>query len=423
MKTRKPPSEKGGFVPPAARLPAKLARMDIRQTDLSLRGAAVLLAGIAAFGVAAFSSLALLPLLVLAWRIAPDRLTFILAYQTFILVLFPDLGAGFARHGGNEGLVDAIGGQVLVGGWALILALPGLCCFRWRAESSFRKRMIGAVVAWIAAPLAIAPLVVLHPIAAAGEYFPGAGYWGLLFTALCLVGLAALPARAAIGLVSIGATVALFLNVLIETPRTDSSIVGVGLAIGRPAAKQAELAKQIFSATRAVERALGGGANVVILPELFARQSDGSLNAWDQEAGRLASKYRAAIWTGAEFDFQGELLNIAAVHGGVAPPVAAQVPLPFILWKPWRGLPPTFWDVPHWRELPRGGNIGFLFCYESISLATWLERPRRPEGPATLAFISSQWWTVSSRVGSVLDTSARSMAKLMGVGYVTAVSR
>ncbi|MEO8383630.1 MAG: hypothetical protein ABI583_00200 [Betaproteobacteria bacterium] len=388
---------------------------------------AFLLAVAAAAGVRLLDSLALLPVLVIAWRLAPSALTYAFIYQLFILVLFPDLGAGLANHYQLTGFGWRVLGQLAVGLWALLLAVPGLVAFRWRSDSRFNVRVLAALGAWVVMPSLLSPLMVLHPVQAAGDWLPASGYIGLAVMALFILALAVMPWRVLAPCAVIPLSLSIILNVayLYRSDKEESKAVihGLSLSLGRPSNVPSERAGQLRQAVNALETRLRQGAEVVVTPELLVRNRDGSMHAWQRELDRLTRKYPAMVWTGAEVWDREEVFNLAGAAGSDASPVAALVPLPFVMWKPWSGLPSTWSDDNRWRRLNDREQIGFLFCYEALTPAAWLERLRRPDRPGTLVFLSSQWWASGDAVGQVLSTSARAFARLAGVRYRQAVAR
>lgn len=388
---------------------------------------AFLLALAAGASVRLFDSLVLLPALVVAWRLAPSAWSYVFCYQLFILVLFPDLGAGLANHYQLAGIGWRVFGQLAVGLWALLLAVPGLAAFQWRADPRIKVRIQAAAGAWVVFPFFLAPLMVLHPVQAAGEWLPATGYIGLALMLPIIVALATMPWRGLAACAAVVVPLCLMFNVaqLLRPdnagPRAD--ILGLSFSFGKPSEVASVRADQLLQAADEVEARLSHGAEVVVTPELLVRNRDGSLIAWQRELERLTRKYRAVIWTGAEVWDGDEILNLAGPVGSAAAPVAALVPLPFVMWKPWAGLPSTWADDTRWRHLNNHEVIGFLFCYESLTPAAWLERLHRPDGPGTVVFMSSQWWASSDTVGQVLSASARAFARLAGVRYRQAISR
>jgi len=386
-------------------------------------GLSASMATIASLGVVYGQTLALLPLLVLAWRHAHSSWVYLLAYQIFIFATFPDLASGLANQYQWSGplLTGLAYGAVAL--WASLFALPGLICFAWRDHPTALRRFFAAAGAWLLLPAALAPVYVLHPVLAAGDWFPGDGWYGLLKMAAVLLILAMADTPKRLLCFAVAAGVVWLVTAMPNAHTPQSAIRGVDVRLGRPAVGLADRASQLQILGAAVERAMREGADVVITPELVVLQSDGSLNAWQNIANRLAERYRATIWTGAGILDNGELLNLTGSTDPSQAPVAALVPLPFVMWKPWRGLPSPWSDGPRWRKTPTGTHLGFLFCFESLTPAAWMERANQLPGHKVVAFISSQWWAASPRVGSVLDTSARSFAQLMAADYVSAVTR
>jgi len=389
----------------------------------ALRSALTLaLAAAAGVGVLYGQTLALLPLLVIAWRISPSRLIYIAGYQAFIFTTFPDIALGLANHRHLDGPLGVLLAINAVAVWAFIFALPGLALFGWRNEARLGRRTLAAVTAWIVVPTLISPLIVLHPVLAAGAWFPGTGFYGLalmllLFCAFAMVNSWAQCAALAI----VSACLALVLGDKRELTAPED-ITGLRVDLGAPGLNSADRIIYLERLKDSTDMALKAGYKVVIGPEMAVFDQDGTLNAWQSESRRLANRYGAEIWTGASITVDGDLFNMAGSTDANHDIVTALIPLPFVLWKPWQGLPASWSHDRRWRQLADGRRLGFLFCYEALTPATWVERMNDSAHDKTLAFVSNQWWAASPRAGITLDVAARAFARLTDARYVTAVA-
>lgn len=384
--------------------------------------AASLALGAAAGGLA-HATLAGLPLLVIAWRIAPGAIAYALTAAVFAFAAFPDAGLGFANLYGIADPVARGACQLLTGLWGLATFAPAIATVRWRDDERVAVRMGAAATGWVVGPLLLAPIIVMHPALAAGPWFPGTGMAGALLMAALLVAIAASrrPATPA----GVAAGVAVASHLAVAPPVAPAAVIGLDTSVGAPSAKHAVRAGQLGEVLRQVELQIRRGVRTVILPETLLRISDGSARAFTSSAAALANLHAATIWVGIEGqDGAGTSSALFPIgrEAGSSGPVQPLATMPLTMWKPWDGLPRGFRDASARRLSTDAGPISVIFCYEAISAPAWAMRLRL-DRPVAIAWVSNQWWAESLAVGRVLAVAAGDLARLEGRALLTSVAR
>lgn len=361
--------------------------------------------------------------LVLMRRLAVRPLDYMLGYVAFAVAAWPDIAGGFARQYGHDGPATSLLGLIGLMAWGALLSLPGLFRFDDRRDPRFHVRAVNNALAWLILPWMLAPVVVLHPVMAASELFPATGRVGLIAMALIVVMLGTVSWQYVVG--------ALLALIAVIVSHGDQSLRGPPKAIAAVNAQhfapfhgQPGRVEQLLTLLGDVRRALDAGARIVITPELTVAAADGTFDGFKEGVARQVADLGAAVWVGTDVQLDGRRHNAMVGIGDTSdtPFVSALVPLPFVMWKPWQALPA--WDAgPRWRQTDVG-PLTFMICYESVSALAWIERLRGASlGHGTVAFVSSQWWTTSTRPNTVLSRGAKNFARLTGSAYVSAVGR
>jgi len=379
----------------------------------------------AAAGLLAHLTLAALPLLVLAWRLAPAWAVFAVATMSFGVAAFPDGGLGLANFLGIEDGPRRWACATIPALWGLAAFAPATAAVPFRDDSRAWVRVTAASGAWFMGPIVIAPIVALHPLLAAGAWFPSTGALGLtamaaLLFALSLMRNIAIPSGMALGIAMLAR--AMEPAVAPIPPRVAS--IDLARAIqelweGKPAARVVVL-------LGSAEEWLRQGARTVIFPESIVHLADGSADAFEAGAQRLADRYGATIWVGVDGDAGGRDLSLLfpIAPRGAPPPkeIEPLLTMPLTLWKPWHGLPPGLWAARPRRITTEVGAVAPLICFEALTPFAWAERAGGVR-PIAVAFVSNQWWTASPAVGRVLQNSASEFARLQGATLLTAIAK
>jgi hypothetical protein len=400
-------------------------RYDRRAVKQSVALSAAAIAFCAAAGLLAHLTLAALPLLVLAWRLAPAWAVFAVATMCFGVAAFPDGGLGLANFLGIEDGPLRWACAPVPALWGLAAFAPATAAVEFRDEPRAWVRVAAAGGAWFMGPIVVAPIVALHPLLAAGAWFPNTGALGLaamaaLLLALSLMRNIAIPIGMALGVAMLAR--AMEPTVAAIPPR----VAGIDLARAVQEPLKGKPAARVLLLLGSTEESLREGARTVILPESIVQLADGSADAFEAGARRLADRYGATIWVGVHGDSGGRDLSLLfPIAPGSARPPAEIEPLltmPLTLWKPWHGLPPGLWAARPRRIPTEAGAVAPLVCFEALSPFAWLERAGGIQ-PIAVAFLSNQWWTASPAVGRVLQNSASEFARLQGAILLTAIAK
>lgn len=397
-------------------------RRTVKQT-VALSSAAIALC--AAAGLLAHVTLAALPLLVLAWRLAPTWAVFAVTTMCFGVAAFPDGGLGLANFLGIDSGPLRWACATIPALWGLAAFAPATAAVQWRDDTRAWVRASAAGGAWFMGPIVIAPIVALHPLLAAGAWFPNTGPAGLatmaaLLLALSLMRNIAIPSGMALG-------VAMLARALESAmPASAPYVAGIDLARAIQEPLKGKPAARVVFLLGSAEERLRQGARTVILPESIVHLADGSADAFEAGAQRLAERYGATIWVGVDGNAAGRDLSLlfpiaprsALPHAEIEPLLT----MPLTLWKPWHGLPPGLWAARPRRIPIEVGAVAPLICFEALTPFAWAERAGGVR-PIAVAFVSNQWWTASPAVGRVLQNSAGEFARLQGATLLTAVAK
>ncbi len=343
----------------------------------------------------------------------------------FGVAAFPDGGLGLANFLGIEDGPLRWGCATIPALWGLAAFAPATAAVQWRDDTRAWVRVAAASAAWFMGPIIIAPIVALHPLLAAGAWFPNTSALGLaamaaLLLALCLMTNIAIPIGMALGVAILARAMEPAL------PPSALHVAGIDLARAGQALWKGKPAARVVFLLGSAEESLRQGARTVILPESIVHLADGSADAFEAGAQRLADRYGATIWVGVDGDAGGRNLSLLfPIAPRVALPPKEIEPLltmPLTLWKPWHGLPPGLWAARPRRIASESGAVAPLICFEALSPFAWAERAGGVR-PIAVAFVSNQSWTASPAVGRVLQNSASEFARLQGGALLTAVAR
>ncbi|MDZ4099954.1 MAG: hypothetical protein U1E13_14855 [Methylophilaceae bacterium] len=367
--------------------------------------------------------LGLLLLLPFFWGLASSRLS------ASILVLGYFLASARGLPGGTAVFFGA-GAPSWVGFvfWffaCIFLSLPFVVL--WSASMGVRPwRFVLAVCVSIVPPLGLIGWV--NPISAAGVYFPGLGWLGLM---LILGLMAALITRHAkwifgLGLIALIANlISLAVDVRVPTgwQSMDTQFSGLSSAGGNDAG-------QILAGMKRVEwvkqYAESIPANCVrVLPETVLGSYSGVSEFALMEVNESLAARGSRLLVGAELPkSDGRYLNAVIVlgaTGGDGLAAVQGVPVPVSMWKPWAS------DGAVANIFGHGGVVmvknvraGVLVCYEQLLsysvLRMMLERPSVIVGAANV------WWVKDPSIPAIQGQMLGVFGRLFGVGVMRAVN-
>jgi hypothetical protein len=286
---------------------------------------------------------------------------------------------------------------------AAVLALP------W-AIAANGWRTITAILVSTLPPLGI--IGWLSPITAAGLWFPGMAWAGLLLTlGLCWT----LAENRRIGALALG-FVSIVANVIYRPPCPPPGWIGVNTQVG-PASNDLMEQYARLSAWISQARRQAGGAKVVVLPETVAADD------WDGTRfiiGESIPPERTWLVGASIRNHQGLWDAVLLARKGRAPPdpvFTAVLPLPVSMWKPWAldGYKASWWQEPRTIE---GQRTLAVICYDQLLVWPWLEALL--QRPSVIIAPSNGWWARGSSIPAIEAASTLAWSRLMAVPIISA---
>jgi hypothetical protein len=306
-----------------------------------------------------------------------------------------------------DGAATFFGPGHIASGYLLWLASAALLSLPW-VWATNGWRALGVVVVGALPPLGI--IGWLSPLTAAGLWFPGLEWMGLVFA---LVGLWLLGERNFKWIVPLG-IIALIANLAYTTPRPPAGWVGVNTHVG-PQPKQFLDQYQRFNTWTRQAKQQSQGAKVVVLPESITP------DWWDGTRDQIAQAVPLGqTWlVGASVkDDDGLWDAITVVRHGKAnpePKFRAVLPVPVSMWSPWAGNGYTAaWWQP--MRLIEGVRTMAIICYDQLLVWPWLEALLQK--PDVIIAPSNGWWAGQGSIPVIQAASSSAWARLMGVGII-----
>jgi apolipoprotein N-acyltransferase len=323
---------------------------------------------------------------------------------------------------------------------AAVLASPwGLM---WSAKSP-KKRALGVVFAVLASiPPPLGLIGWGNPLTAAGLFFPGLGWFGLILT-LDLYAEAAQSAklrRALIALVLL-AVPFLTLPAAHEKPERVTvggvTILGLDTSFGRMASGsghenfdiQYERERLVFRYVKEKERRGElEGLDIVILPEtIIGRANPTTLKRWKKFFESLAESGTVFVAGGEIPTDRGRKYDnvMISFEGEGDTQIALQrFPVPFSMFRPFsnEGANAYLSSLGEHSIIEiQGKKLGFLVCYEQF--LTWPLLTLISQRPDVIAAPSNLWWCWDTSLPGIQAAAVRLWARLFGVPAVRAANR
>jgi hypothetical protein len=297
----------------------------------------------------------------------------------------------------------------LMMGYLLWILSAAILAFPW-AWVSNGWRAIRVLIFSALPPLGI--IGWLSPLTAAGFWFPGLSWIGLVFL---LIMMWMLGGRKHLGIVVL-ATVSMIANLNYREAQSPAGWIGVDTHVGpepkEPMAQYVRLNDWISQV-----RQQARDAKVVVLPETLAA---------DWWAGTRFVLGQAVppgqTWlVGATItDNQGTWDAIGLVrHGQVnaGPLLRAVLPVPVSMWKPWaqNGYAAAWLPSVHVIDDKRTMAV---ICYDQLLVWPWLEALwLRPE---FIIAPGNGWWAEQGSIPTIQVASVKAWSRLMGVSNIEA---
>ncbi len=295
----------------------------------------------------------------------------------------------------------------------------------------------------------IPPIGLLHmgsPLLVSAMFFPGAGFAGIIGTAL-LLSLVPWAARATLSQlchrpcsavdrgVQAAAVVLLALaaitNIRFEPSLPPSDWVAHSTSLGKPASPT-EIGRRIKERKQLIEMAkksIDGGARVVAFPEgVSGEDRPVTYGAWS-DAIELAKRSGATILLGMETntDAEGNFDNTIKAIGSEDRIVAtSRIPMPIGMWR--------FGLFPGARKNALGSDLATVaglpiavsICYEDMILwphPALLLPYLYDKRPVAHLSIANQWSTAGTSGESFQDTHRSALSRLSGIPLLVAKNR
>jgi apolipoprotein N-acyltransferase len=308
-----------------------------------------------------------------------------------------------------------------------LLALPwGLL---WSPKSPI-KRTLRAILA----PLALIPppLGLIgwgNPLAGAGLFFPGLGWFGLILM-LDLYAEAAQSVKLRRVFIVIILLAAPFLTLSVGSERVtvgDVTILGVNTSFGRVASGSGDFDAQ-YERERLVfrhikERKRKGdfeGAGIVILPEtIIGRMNPTTLTRWRKFLDPFAEDETVFIAGGEVPTDRGRKYNNVMVSfegEGKSQTALQRFPVPCSMFRPFsgEGANAYLWSLGEISVMEiQGKRLGFLVCYEQF--LTWPFLTLMSQKPDAIVAPSNLWWCGDTSLPGIQAATVRLWARLFDV--------
>jgi apolipoprotein N-acyltransferase len=367
----------------------------------------------------------------LLWLEADTRRSALLTAFAFYLAISRGIVPGACVFFRDGSLIRALALWV-----SSAAALASPWGFSW--SDSSRKKALGVVFAALSSTLP--PLSLIgwsNPLIGAGLFFPGLGWFGLVFMLALYAGSALHPKLRRTFIVFV-----LLLTPCLSLPAVEErttiggvAIQSVNTSFGRLASGsgdfdgQYEREQAVFRHIRAMERSGElEGTDIVILPEtVIGRMNPSVKRRWERFFESFAEKGTVFI-AGAEIPSVGGNKydnTMISFEGGGKHQVARQrFPVPFSMYRPFSGRGAnvylsSFGGVSAMNVM--GKKLGVLVCYEQF--LTWPFLSLLSQRPDVIVAPSNLWWCRNTSLPRIQGATVRLWARLFDVPVVASENR
>lgn len=360
------------------------------------------------------SWLALGPFVVALWAMSGGRWTAWLVMFGYYLGASRGLFAGGGVFFADKGVFSLSDGLLVWIGPALILS--AVWALLWGRASILFRSFIAIIL------VAVPPVGIIgwgSPILAAGVWFPGMGFAGLLLM-LLVIGLMAKMTQGNQGrytwwCLSSLITVSLVCNALYVNPvKGDWVGVNTNFGDGRKQTSFEEISRLQDSLLN--QRT----AKVTVWPEAAGGWWDineAFLSAADDE---MKTQKRSAL-IGAHRVVNGLYVNVVESVGAESGVEwHSRMVVPLSMWRPWASQGEKWavdWTGSGVKRF-QGKNVGVMICYDQVIV--WPAILTMIGKPDVLVGVSNGWWSKGTATTGAQMASMGSWARLSGLPMVTA---
>lgn len=288
-------------------------------------------------------------------------------------------------------------------------SLPWIVLYhrRWKVFSA-----LASLVMLATPPLSF--FTVAYPIMAAGRWFPGFAWLGLLLPAIALL------ASHRFGLVRpvvAFATIAIAAQLIYRPPARDPTVVVVNTTFGGSPSGEQE-APELFAHAQFIQNvALAHPNSTVVFPEgaipMWSKATD---ELWQERLNAMAAQ-NTTLLLGTSIPISNRQANynvLIARGAGQHFGYVERVPVPFAMWMPGNrsaGYPLQLSAPP--TTLVRGKRAAVLICYEQ--LLAWPALQSLAHHPVMLIAPSNDYWAATTRIPFIQHEAAQDWADLWGI--------
>lgn len=337
------------------------------------------------------SAFSFTPLVVAAWWWSRTRQEAFAVALTYHFCAGRHLVEGAARYFEVNYLLALLcvlsGTSLIAAVWSLWWSACGRQEATWRAVA----RVLGLVLTTYLPGVGM--FAIGNPLCAAGLWWPGAGWLGLVVMLAAFVG-----ARRELG---VGLMVVLGVVGVVRWQEHSRSPVAAVVTHAEPARGLFDFEQQWHVAMESMDAARAITSRVVVLPESAAGFWQVPMQTvWSPLKRQLEAEGRVAIVGATQERSDGRFDNIALVLGDDrVEPYRQRAPIPFAMWVP--GGSRSF--AAHWLGRGtldvQGHRLGILICWEAALV--WPVLQSVAEGAEVLVVMANVAWLPRGALGAL----------------------
>jgi len=304
----------------------------------------------------------------------------------------------------------------------LINAVPWLVL--WSKDARRRLWFLPLILILTALP----PLGVVgwsNPLTAAGVFFPGMGFVGLVFFVALVV--ASMAKRWPAVAMLAGAAMLANISASMWPPASavENSWSGVDTHFGKLATGSADFlaAYSRLEAIKDMAEGLAPG-HVLVLPETLLGRFTGITEFALADTSRQLQAKGSTILVGGELPAgeRGQAMKnaLVAIGAGQGTQLVQRVPVPIGMWKPWAADTVIADPLGNGIGLIGGRKVAYLVCYEQLLvfpvLASMVHRPDVMVGAA------NDWWARETSIPAIQAQALDLWGRLFAVRVVRATN-
>ena len=350
----------------------------------------------------------LLPLAIIAPALimrSPNRITVTLSALAYYLTASSGIPHGAAIFFGPGSTTEGFALWLAAG---VVNSLPW--ALLWHRNSSPRARAALALVILSIPPFGLVGWA--SPLTAAGMFFPGLGFAGLIFTLWLIV-----------SAIDVGAMMIFMLLIAsmvnLDYVQPTGSMKAIDTHFGGVSSGTRDYFTEYRRNISAIDLASKSKARITVLPETVA-------GTWTSTTAALwkpiATSPSGIIAVGAE-----RLLPRNGYENGVVLMSTSRysffpqrVPVPFSMWKPWsKEGARADWFGSGIAQFDRQ-KIGYLICYEQ--LLVWPELITGYNKPDMVLGLANDWWARGTSIPDIQRMSIDAWSRLFGWRMVDATN-